>query len=71
MESLSSSSDTAWRCPTSHRDGGGKLRAVETFTGSRVSVLEGNGADDPYREVVHYFDENGYRIAVRDPLETA
>lgn len=60
-----------WRDPVSHHDGGSRLRVVETFTGTRVGVLEGDGDGAPYKLVVHYFDEHGKRIAVDDPALTA
>lgn len=61
--------DAAWRDDISHHDGGSRLRVVERFTGSRVGVLEGDGKADPYRLVLHYFDEDGRRIAVVDPTQ--
>lgn len=50
--------------------GGGNLRSVEPFAGMRVVVLEGDGTSTVLREVVHYFDEHGNRVAVVDPFPT-
>jgi hypothetical protein len=57
-----------WRNPEPRSEGDGNLRAIEPFSGTRVRVLEGDGKATVVREVVHYFDENGQRIAVEDPF---
>lgn len=58
-----------WHDDVAPIDGGENLRSVEHFTGLRVSVLAGDGKTTVLREVVHYFDEYGNRIAVNDPFK--
>jgi hypothetical protein len=59
---------SGWKNPEAPQDGGAKLRAVESFSGLRVTVLEGDGNTTVRRHVVYYFDEHGQLIAAFDPF---